>query len=400
MDTARGLSSRLLRAEIDGVLKIGMCGNKEEKVNEHVHALLDLLAWHYYEVTHGKRLANRVQLVLGRGQHTASALPPLRTLCATHTGAPRIELCVESASDPGSLMKADVGEAPTFDGERPTTWVQYLDGWAGRAVEGLAKELLARSSDQDRLRLYPQLSNSPETGLWSLRLDGLQVGQVGERDGVLQVGGDGESSQKAVRAWREVTGDKKSVAVTLDTVDSAVDLIHQLVERLGATSGELLDHGVPEHALESAVVRGAIPVRIGGRELVPIGAGSDVAVGSQIPTQWAPDTGPRYLDALLRDGQVPWAVEMKVKAGGGYGSYLRHAIGQAVLYRHFLRTAPAFQTWFARHELDGQAVRAAVLYPQPPDDVQRKTAGRIGNLLLTAAAFDVQVVTVDAGWLH
>jgi hypothetical protein len=71
-----------------------------------------------------------------------------------------------------------------------------------------------------------------------------------------------------------------------------------------------------------------------------------------------------------------------------------------VLYRHFLRTAGPYQAWFDERSLDRQAVRAAVLYPQPTPEVQRKIASRIGNLLLTAAAFDVQVATVDAGWLQ
>ena len=39
---------------------------------------------------------------------------------------------------------------------------------------------------------------------------------------------------------------------------------------------------------------------------------------------------------------------MKVKAGGGYGGLPppNRAIGQAVLYRHFLRTATPYQAWF------------------------------------------------------
>ncbi len=125
-----------------------------------------------------------------------------------------------------------------------------------------------------------------------------------------------------------------------------------------------------------------------------------MALGSQIPTLWSPGGKPRYLDAFLRDGRVPWAVEMKVKAGGGYGAHLRHAIGQAVLYRHYLRTTLSFKGWFDEHDLDQQSVRAAVLHPHPIPAVETKIAIRIGNLLLTAIAFDVQVATVGAGWLQ
>jgi len=227
---------------------------------------------------------------------------------------------------------------------------------------------------------------------------------VGATEGILKVGGGQESSsQKAAMVWRNVSDGQKEIPFNENSLDRAIDLIHELTERLeqGQHPEQLLDHGVPEHALESAVVRGTIGVTIGGRPLLPLRHDqSIVAYGSQIPTLWTPHERPRYLDALLRDGQVPWAMEMKVKAGGGYGAYLRHAIGQAVLYRYFLQMAPAYRSWFDAQGLDQLAVRAAVVYPQPTEEVQRKIAVRIDNLLLTAAAFDVQVATVDAGWLQ
>jgi hypothetical protein len=229
----------------------------------------------------------------------------------------------------------------------------------------------------------------------------LQVGEVNQTSGVLRVGKQEGSSHKSVKAWRELNREESTFSFTADTVLEAADLIRKLIASLGGVPGELLDHGVPEHALESTIVRGDRPVTIGGQVLLPLGNDkSATAYGSQIPTLWAPNGGTRYLDALLHDGRVPWAVEMKVMSGGGYGAYLRHAIGQAVLYRHFLRSAGAYEPWFQGQGLDQHAVRAAVLYPQPTATVQRKIAGRIGNLWLTAAAFDVQVATVDAGWLH
>ena len=64
---------------------------------------------------------------------------------------------------------------------------------------------------------------------------------------------------------------------------------------------------------------------------------SGVLAAAQFPTLWGDVTRPaRYLDALLADCEGrPWAVELKDQdAGGGHGAYLRHGIGQAVLYRH------------------------------------------------------------------
>ena len=38
-------------------------------------------------------------------------------------------------------------------------------------------------------------------------------------------------------------------------------------------------------------------------------------------------------------------------------------MGQAVLYRHWIRAGAALEPWFARHDLDRTAVRAAVVVP-------------------------------------
>jgi hypothetical protein len=403
MDTLRGLSSRLMRSHEGGLLKVGV--DHAATVDEHIHALLDLFAWHHYEVSRGEKLENRVQLAISRGANTESALPPLRTLRMAHTGSPHIELFVERED---GYIEEDFGDPPIFDGPEPARYAGYLESWYSRSLIGLPAQLMRSSLDSDRLRLYPQLSASPTSGRWSLRVDGLQVGEVGETSGILGVGQLEISSQKAAQAFREVIGGASEFTFSKDSVGQASELIHGLVERLGYTSGELLDHGVPEHALESTMVRGDRRVTIGGRTLYPVVSKSSnlaaddsfVAYGSQIPTLWSPAGRPRYLDAVLHDGRVPWAVEMKVKAGGGYGAYLRHAIGQAVLYRHFLRTAGAYKGWFESNDLDQDSIRALVLYPQPTEPVQRKIAGRIGNLWLTAAAFDVQVATVNAGWLH
>ena len=153
------------------------------------------------------------------------------------------------------------------------------------------------------------------------------------------------------------------------------------------------------------MLRGGLRVLVSGQALEPLISPSDppgspaksrVARGSQIPTQWWANGSPRYLDALLRDGRTAWAVEMKEPSrAGGYGRYLRHAIGQAVLYRHFLRTASPYGQWFNAAGLDQHGVRALVLYPQPDELREEKISPRIGDLWLLASAFDVQLVAVD-----
>ena len=86
--------------------------------------------------------------------------------------------------------------------------------------------------------------------------------------------------------------------------------------------------------------------------------------GSQFPTKWGPGGKSRYLDALLRDGSTPWAIEMKVQGGAGVGQYYRHAVAQAVLYREFIRRADATALRGSRLEsLTPPAVRLPSSYP-------------------------------------
>lgn len=97
----------------------------------------------------------------------------------------------------------------------------------------------------------------------------------------------------------------------------------------------------------------------------------------------------RYLDALLRDGDVPWAVEMKVRGSGGVGSYYRHAVAQAVLYRHFICSAEALDPWFTSRGLNRQACRAAVVVP----DLDGQPAWR-DRLRAVCDLVDVELIEV------
>jgi hypothetical protein len=98
----------------------------------------------------------------------------------------------------------------------------------------------------------------------------------------------------------------------------------------------------------------------------------------------------RYLDALLADDEGrPWAVELKDQdAGGGHGEYLRHGIGQAALYRHYIRSAAELDPWFASHGLQRTACQAALAFPTAAPS----TAKGIERLRSLAARFDVDVV--------
>lgn len=125
--------------------------------------------------------------------------------------------------------------------------------------------------------------------------------------------------------------------------------------------------------MESRILRGATPVIVDDNPLHLIRHDPPVSWGSQLPTLWG-DGKARYLDALLRDQSVPWAIEMKVEGGGGTGQYYRHGIAQSVLYREFIQAATPLHPWFENQHLDPTACRAALVVPEPARDPKDRMA--------------------------
>jgi hypothetical protein len=153
------------------------------------------------------------------------------------------------------------------------------------------------------------------------------------------------------------------------SIAEAVTFIRRLVDEW---QGErypnvILDHGQREHALEAHVLSGRIQLSTGAGALSPVTNVDDgVLRTAQFPTLWEDAVGPpRYLDALLADSEGrPWAIELKFQAPNARpGVYLRHGIAQAVLYRHFIRNAPALDDWFSARGLRRTECQAAVAFP-------------------------------------
>ena len=157
-----------------------------------------------------------------------------------------------------------------------------------------------------------------------------------------------------------------------------------------------------EHALESRILRGRTPIDVPGigvLDLIPPPT-SDlegyVNWGSQFPTLWGIGGQARYLDALLRKGRTPWAIEMKVDINGsstGIGGYYRHAISQAVLYREFIRSATPLHFWFHDQGLEANDCRAAVIVPDLTEGNARRD--HRADLQSICKLFDVELIEVD-----
>ena len=137
---------------------------------------------------------------------------------------------------------------------------------------------------------------------------------------------------------------------------------------------------VDEHTLEARLLKGIVRA---GDDVGLVLDDPVVARGSQFPTLWGHGGPARYLDAMLRRGTTPLAIELKV-ATGGQGRYYRRALVQAVLYRHFIVNAPGLDPWFDAAGLDRRATEASIGIPIPRR--WTSTFDRSLNLLHATAA--------------
>lgn len=346
---------------------------EEPKAKAQITGLLDILDLHLAGV---KPSPGGLAVLLDKP--TPEGLGALETLaeCLDRTG---IDILLREYDGTGWVPP----RATRFDAADSAT---HYPNWPGYLAADFDPPSLLRhvigAVGRPELRAYPQLT-APG---WSLRLEGLEVGRVTETKIRLGVG---KTSAAGVdgpirQVWIGAVGTPATLEYDVRTVAEAAQKINAFASVWAETP-----MGQNEHALESRILRGAVPIKMDGRELALIRPDPAVNWGSQFPTKWGPGGRARYLDALLRDGDVPWAVEMKVAGSGGIGQYYRHAVAQAVLYREFIRAAKPLHFWFDQFHLDATKCEAAVVVPTP---AQQHWHVRLSAM---CEAFDVTLVTVD-----
>jgi hypothetical protein len=398
-DRALSLSSRLVRAVWRGQHTLAVGSDVAPVVR--IGALLDLIAWHLSVDPPPGIDPGTVTLLLAHTTQESS--DAIRVLSGALTRGPRVQVLHQAEGHADPAFEEDTGTAPDYaESAKARQWAGYLAGWSSARPSGAALRL-AELVGSDTLRLYPMLTRSPDPPLWSVRLDGLEVGRVNDDGGVLDVGKDSPAGQRSIarRTWLDVwpagalafTADPASPSSGTQTLETAADRLKALIDAFGGAHAPAgLAHGQPEHALESRVLRGAVPVDADGETLVPAFDDPLVSRGSQFPTLWGRDGRAHYLDALLRRGRVPWAAELKILGGGGAGAYYRHGVAQAVLYRHFIRSAAPVHAWFADADMDAGACRACLAVPLAPSPA---AATQIKALRALARLFNVSVAELD-----
>lgn len=332
-------------------------------------ALLDVLALYETELDRGAVQGADPMLDLAMVNVLVDRAPPgeiaaetdqaLRSMRdATHGVAARIWYCRDDAG-----WIEDTEPSPTWLDDDPLTtgWVDKL--LLPRLITQPSAFVLSlvHAVDDPSLHLYPSEIKAGSTDGWALRLDGLQIGTAAPRSATLTIGKPGKSGDGPQRkVFIEVFGQPRVTVSDAEnppagqlSIANAAEGIRTLLRRFreadvrGAPISHRTRGGVriiDEHTLEARLLNGQTRLQ-STAEAELVLDDTAVARGSQFPTLWGHGAKARYLDAMLRRGTTPLAIELKV-ATGGQGRYYRRSLVQAVLYRHFIHNTPTLEPWF------------------------------------------------------
>lgn len=392
-DYQLSLSSKLIRFDWNDARTVAVGADADGKTR--INAVLDAIAM---VIGQPEPSGSRVNVVLGTGAGGADDpsikehLDAIGTLVAQQHGGPEVRVWTLA---PGEAPQATHLTPPQFTSTTPSRWTKLLMTADTAPVRGMAAEVVNALSDRPCFVLYPKLSSMKSARPWQMRLDGLEIGRTGSAGTTIQLTSkDLTKPNEPRRSWLRIVG-PEPLDVAPDRVDDLVALVDRLIAAWtdAKQPGAVLGHGQAEHALEAHILSGRLILSSSesGPLHLAVRFRSGTLAAAQFPTLWGDVTRPaRYLDALLADGDGrPWAIELKDQAaGGGHGAYLRHGIGQAVLYRHYIRSAAELDPWFERHGLKRTECRAALAFPAAAPS----TEPVIKRLRQLAALYDVEVI--------
>lgn len=375
-DVELDLLESLVRGEWDGIPTVGVGGELSAKAQ--ISSLVDAIHW----CRQKHPSASVLRFVIGKGDHSDEVLEALATLIAARhpESVPTLEFMLD-----GEATSLPV--RPNFDTKNAKRWMEFLEKRFKKEAPKLVTRL-SEAVDNPSFRWYLGVSAK----YWSGRVEGLEVCIVDPdcEKGWMRDFCNGRNGNRSI-AGEEVAGLLEGAPKEFDNsqVKSVAAAILSVVE--ARQNKKSIRNYQPEHWFESRILRGEIPIPAGNRP----GAGSLKHVFEktpfQFPAQWHMKDEARYIDILMCEGNVPWVVELKY-GKKWRGQYYRHAISQGVLYREFIKRAPAVQEFFKnKMRLDAAACKAIVVFPNPAPECQRHLDG----LRELAAEFDIEVVTFE-----
>ena len=370
------ISSKVIRCDqYNGVPAVFVASEKKE--DDIRNAVVDAVHWLVHKHPNERKLA--VHVPDDVPEKVAHALATMAASCQGFDVDVRFYNIVAKRVVPSNRTCSSPVIAPM---SRVRDWAKAL---ASRptAVPSPAAELGAMlQASVPAFRWYRNVTS----GFWSGRVGGWQVCTQTDHGATIRYG--------ATDADR-----RKNVPVALTSISRAARWVESFATR--RANPKTPEGGrKKEHLLESAVWRGpaVVPVQPLGipSPLEPIVPSHEPPL--QVPALYSSeaDAPARFVDAVMKNGKMPWAVELKVDTGG-QGQYYRHAITQAVLYREFLLQATYLHNWFRCLDLEPNEFRAAVVFPKLKGTENHRTR-LLGQVRKTGDCFDVDVVELQDPW--
>jgi hypothetical protein len=366
------ISSKIIRCTNDenSIVAVG----NETRKDDPIHGFID--AVHYHLQTQGD--TGTLRYILGSRKNIEEQKRILYSLFSLLNSI-SIPLNVQIEVDFFSVNHAfeDFGTAL-----QKRNWFKKITESQNITLPDMAKDLSITVND-NAFRWYRNVTG----GNWSGRVEGLQVCSINSKGdtGTLDVGKKGKKGDGLARkVFIEIAGGKAGV-FSGSQISEVASIIKRLIE--SRKSGELSKYQ-REHLLESRVLSGVAKLKVDEKILEPV----VTAHPFQFPTLWSPKGNPRFLDALMRDENIPWAVELKEPKGSSIGEDYRHAITQAVLYREFIKKATLMHEWFHDMGVIASKCQSAVAFPKMKlNNRQQKI---IKQHQKVAEAFDVKIIEI------
>ncbi|HUT56904.1 MAG TPA: hypothetical protein VNA25_03400 [Phycisphaerae bacterium] len=350
-------------------------GNDRKPV-EQIGAFVDALHWRRQVGNDNQELTF---CIYSGGKNDRLVEDAISTLFSSLNENERENLRVMKDDQPANLA------APDFAALN-TKWETDLSSREIESLPALADEL-QRIAEAPSFRWYRNVTEKVFSG----RIEGLEVCTLSPETNeiVFQVGRIGikGDESKARRRFRELARAPK-VIYKAGQLQEAARFVKLLAEDRKSGSLRNVER---EHHLESRILRQAIRVGIEGIGSVDPVIPQD-RLPFQFPTLWSFADSPRLIDVLGRVGKTPWVLELKEFGSKGRGQYYRYGIAQAVLYRHFIRTAKDLHFWFEDYGLEPKDCQAAVAFPRLHGDAAQRLRDEHTSV---ARMFGIQIVELS-----
>ncbi len=372
------ISEKVIRCEAGDTLIAGMGSDKGK--DDQIHLVVD--AVHLCLQSNGEKKS--IKLIFGR-RNNSNEQAEVENAVALMIESIKIPLKIETEVDgeKRGFKSESFDEDPKGKIKR---WMQYLS--RETKIPEFAKDLENAIHD-DLFKWYRSVTGK----YWSGRVGGLEVCtmDLAGQKGNLKVGNPGKNDDGPTRkVFLDILKKENFTDAEMTFSHPQLDKVASIIRAIAESRrNAALNEFQREHLLESRVLSGKVEIVSKEGIMKPVFEDQPF----QFPTLWAPSAKPRFVDALMRLGNIPYVVELKEPAGTKPGQGYRHAITQVVLYREFVRRAKMLHPWFRKKGLVPDKCRAVVAFPELSKG-DKKQQMLLRQHEMVGNAFGVEIVEI------